>query len=552
MTNATTAMGFGTFIFTHSDLMKEFGVIASANILAMFFLSILIVPIIYSYLSPPKEKHVKHLDKKWLYAVVDSLVLWTTKYRKIVYVLSVLVITTGIIGMLKMKTTGNIVDDLPKNDPVVTDLKFFEGELNGVLPFEIIFKSKDTVFNNLKLLTKIDEVQDVLKTESKLSKSISIVDALKYLNQSYKNGKEKHYRLDIKTLGEINDRGYFDNTFKINSTSDSSAKFVNGFLDSSYHKTRVTVQIADIGTDSMSALLDRVSKNIDKIVFDEKHMLDKAYSASNKSKRDSSLGNLYATHSWVLSSVQDELIKKGAEEEAFFDDENYIYQFHEKDYFKELITGVVLSSSIAYDITGTGVTYTKGTTYLVNNLFISLMIAICVIALLMSVLFRSWRMVLVSLFPNLLPLIVTSGIMGFAGIPIKPSTILVFSIAFGISVDDTIHFLAKYRQELKANGWDIRDAVIKALRETGVSMIYTSIILFFGFMVFALSDFGGTQALGILVSITLFVAMLANLVLLPSLLLSLEKLLTTKAFKEPILDLIEEEEDIELEELQLK
>ena len=131
-------------------------------------------------------------------------------------------------------------------------------------------------------------------------------------------------------------------------------------------------------------------------------------------------------------------------------------------------------------------------------------------------------MIVISLIPNLLPLIITAGVMGFSGIPLKPSTILVFSIAFGISVDDTIHFLAKYRQELIANNGKVKAAVYISLRETAVSMLYTSIVLFFGFAVFMSSNFGGTVALGGLVSVTLLFAMLANLILLPSLLLSID------------------------------
>ena len=142
--------------------------------------------------------------------------------------------------------------------------------------------------------------------------------------------------------------------------------------------------------------------------------------------------------------------------------------------------------------------------------------------------------------------------MGYLGVPIKPSTILVFSIAFGISVDDTIHFLAKYRQELKSQSWNIKGSVLNAIKETGVSMIYTSIILFFGFSIFIASNFGGTQALGILVSVTLFVAMLSNLILLPTLLLSLERYVTTKAFRDPFMEVVDEEEDIELDKLEIE
>ena len=170
----------------------------------------------------------------------------------------------------------------------------------------------------------------------------------------------------------------------------------------------------------------------------------------------------------------------------------------------------------------------------------------------MAWMFNSFRMVVVSIIPNLIPLLLTGAIMGYFGISLKPSTILVFSIAFGISVDDTIHFLAKYRQELLVNNWNIKKSVLSALNETSVSMFYTSVVLFFGFFIFVASDFGGTIALGLLVSITLLFAMLSNLLLLPALLLSLEKMINYEAFQEPLLDVFDEEEDVELDELKLK
>ena len=174
----------------------------------------------------------------------------------------------------------------------------------------------------------------------------------------------------------------------------------------------------------------------------------------------------------------------------------------------------------------------------------SLALAIALIALFMAYLFRSFRMIVISLIPNLLPLVITAGVMGFVGVPIKPSTILVFSIAFGISVDDTIHFLAKYRQELTSNHWRIKKSVYAALRETGVSMFYTSIVLFFGFLVFTISSFGGTIALGGLVSVTLLFAMVSNLLLLPSLLLSFEKKISNKkVFKEPSMKILPPKEE---------
>jgi hypothetical protein len=188
---------------------------------------------------------------------------------------------------------------------------------------------------------------------------------------------------------------------------------------------------------------------------------------------------------------------------------------------------------------------------LLKNLFTSLALAILLISGFMAIMFSSWRMVIMSLTPNVIPLIFTAAIMGFTNIPIKASTVLVFSIAFGISVDNTIHFLAKYRQELALTNWDIRRSVVLALQETGVSMLYTSIVLFFGFGIFTLSNFGGTQAMGVLVSLTLLVAVTSNLILLPSLLTGLERLTTTQSFKEPLLHIYNEEEDIELEDLEI-
>ncbi|MFW6289906.1 MAG: efflux RND transporter permease subunit, partial [Mariniphaga sp.] len=219
--------------------------------------------------------------------------------------------------------------------------------------------------------------------------------------------------------------------------------------------------------------------------------------------------------------------------------------------FNADIDSVFTSGNYEVTATGSSITFFRGTQYLLRSLFTSLGLAILLISVFMAVMFSSWRMVLMSLIPNIFPLVFTAAIMGFTGIPIKASTILVFSIAFGISVDNTIHFLAKYRQELKVTGWNIRLAVVLALKETGVSMFYTSVVLFFGFGIFALSGFGGTQALGILVSITLLVAVTSNLVLLPSLLTSLDRLSTTRSFKEPLLHIYDEEEDIELGDLKI-
>jgi predicted RND superfamily exporter protein len=472
LTNTTTALGFATFIFTKSEILIEFGILAAIDIFVVFLLSILIIPVVFSLLKAPKDRHTKHLENKLMVKIVGFLEYIVKYQRKVVYITTVIIIGFSIYGVSLITTTGNIIDDLPKNDPIVEDLKFFETSFNGVMPFEIVIdtKKKNGVFaNNGKALYKIQKLQRELASYNEFSKPLSIAEAIKFSYQAYKKGNPKFYILPSATeLKKL--KKYVKN--------DSRKNNFSSFIDKENQITRVSFQMADIGTKEMDILLNEIRPKID----------------------------------------------------AIFPSQEY-----------------------NVSLTGTSVVFLKGTNYLVENLLTSLILAIILIASLMSVLFSSVRMVLVSLLPNLLPLLITAGLMGYFGIPIKPSTILIFSIAFGISVDDTIHFLAKYRQELKQHKWNIKEAVYLALRETGVSMIYTSIILFFGFGVFTVSSFGGTIALGILVSITLVFAMMADLILLPSLLLSLDKALTTKAFKrEPLIEILDEEEDIDLNELEVR
>jgi hypothetical protein len=471
LTNVTTALGFGTFIFTNSRILVEFGTVAAIDIFTVFLLSVLILPIVLSFFPPPGQRHIKHLDNKFF----GKVILWLEKvvlfHRNKVYATAIVIFLLGVLGISLMTTTGNIVDDLPKHDPIVQDLHFFEKTFGGVMPFEIMIdtKEKNGVFeNNAQTLYKIKKLQKVISKYNEFSKPLSLVDAISFAYQAYKNGNKKFYILPPAT--ELK---------KLNSyvkKSDENKNF-KSFIDSTNRYTRVSIQMADIGTKQMDTLLAQIKPQVDSIFPKNKYNVT---------------------------------------------------------------------------LTGTSVVFLKGTGYLVHNLFTSLALAILMISGIMAFLFSSFRMVLVSLIPNFLPLIVTAGLMGYFGIPIKPSTILIFSIAFGISVDDTIHFLAKYRQELKQHKWNMKEAALLALHETGLSMIYTSIILFFGFGIFTVSNFGGTVALGTLVSFTLLVAMLSNLLLLPSLLLSIDKRITQKAFKhEPFVEIIDEEEDIDLNSLEI-
>jgi len=546
LTNLTTAMGFATFIFTNSERLFEFGIIAALNIIMVFVLSITILPIILSYSAIPKPKHLQHLEKQWLHIAVEKLEFVTLYKRKFVFIGAGIVILIAIIGAINIKATGNITGDLPQGDPITNDVQYIQDKFGGAIPFEILI---DTKKKNAYLyrFEALEQIQNKLIDYKVFSKSLSVADGVKLINMAYSNGNPDRY--SIPSLSKMNRfKPYLENASK-----DAG---VNPFIDSSNTYTHITLQIQDLGSYEVQELIDSLGPELRSILNPKKEEYEADYKriiSLNGDAKNDALSELYFDRPEIYQNLLTEI---SGDNEALKDelimDENKIYSFHENDDFDKNLKAAFDIENWDLVFTGTAVVASNGTQYLVNNLFTSLAIAIVLIAILMSVLFRSWRMVIISLIPNFIPLLTTAGIMGLFGIPIKPSTLLVFSIAFGISVDDTIHFLAKFRQELKNHEHDLRRCILVALRETGISMIYTSIVLFFGFLVLAFSQFGGTKALGVLVSLTLLIAMLANLLILPSLLLFMQRKMSNKAIREPLFELFDEETDIELNHLEIE
>ena len=452
MTNLTTASGFATFILTNSQVLKEFGIVASLNIMAIFLLSLLIIPIAYSFSGIPNKKHLKHLENVSIKKIVKWLEDRVRKERLKTYIISLISLILGIIGIYQIEISGSIIEDMPKKSKFFEDIKFFDNEFNGIVPLEINIDTKRRKgVNNLTTIKRINKLSDYISSIPELSSPISIINLLKYIKQAYYNGNPKYYKIPTSQ-----ENSFLSPYLK---NMPETKNLITNYIDSTGQNARMTTFLMDVETNRIEMIEEDLKKEINRI----------------------------------------------------FDADKY---------------NVIL--------TGKALLYLKGTHYLIKNLFISLSLAILLIAMFMAYLFRSYKVIIISLVPNLLPLIITAGVMGFTGIPLKPSTILVFSVAFGISVDNTIHFLAKYRQELIDNNWKINSAVYSSIREAGVSMLYTSIVLFFGFAIFMISSFGGTVALGGLVSVTLLFAMLANLILLPSLLISLEDTVSNeKVIKEP-------------------
>jgi len=462
MTNAATALGFAAFILIPNQMLREFGIITALNIMLEYVLCIILLPIIFSFIDPPTAKHVKHLDSNFFGAIITKIIYLISYRRNLIYGIAGGLLLIGFVGISMMKTSGKIVDDFQKDDPIYLDLKFFEDNFGGVMPFEISIdtKKKNGVMVG-STLDKINELQKMINSYPEFSKPLSIAELFKFSKQAYFGGDSSMY-----TMPSNVEKGFIMGYLPKNQNGKKN-NLLYSYLDSTKRYTRVSFQMADIGTHHMDSLMAKIHPRIDSIFSPAKYNVS---------------------------------------------------------------------------VTGNSVVYARGTNFLIHNLFESVLIAIVMISLLMALLFSSFRMILVSMIPNIIPLLITAAIMGFAGIPIKPSTIIVFSIALGISVDNAIQYLSRYRHELKVTNGAIKQSAISALHEAGFSMIYTSIVLVLGFSVFIISGFGGTQALGILISTTLLIAMFFNIMVLPSLLLTLDKRLTSRDFIEPIVEIYDDED----------
>ncbi len=443
MTNLTTAVGFATFMITGNELLYEFGLVTSINVITVYLLTLLIVPIMYSFMPMPKEKHLYHLSKNYLSSVLGWVEKVVKTKRTIIYTVYGLLLVFSVIGVMQMKVSGSLIGEMPKSASFFKDILFYEKEFNGVMPLEIMINTKRKKgVMKLSTMKKMDELQKTIEQIPELSKPVSIVNLVKYSKQAFYNGNPEYY--DLPTSQEQ----AFILSYAKNATKNTKDNLMKSYVDSTGQYARITTYMKDIGTKDMATIESKLRTKIDTIFPNDRYEVT---------------------------------------------------------------------------LTGKALVFQKGTSYLINNLIESLIFAIFLIAGLMAYMFRSAKMILVSVITNILPLCITSGLMGYLGIPLKPSTILVFSIAFGISVDNAIQFMAKYRHDLKMNDGRIKKSVFSALQETGVSTFYTSIVLIFGFAIFTLSSFSGTVALGGLISCTLLFAMFANLLVLPALVLTFEK-----------------------------
>jgi uncharacterized protein len=467
LTNITTSIGFGVFYFTKTTVLVQFGVIAFFSILSIFLLTILFIPVIYSYLPSPRKWQLKHLDNRFTLGFINKIHSVVFQKRRRIYFFAFVMIIISSFGFLKLKPLVFMVDDLPEDAPLYSDLQFFQKNFSGVMPLEIIIDTEEVDgLKDTRTLQKIYTLQKRLAEYPEFSKPLSIVEVLSYANQTWNNNQEKYYLLPNKTqLANIS------TYMPASSNIDGERTVLNSMVDKDFRKARISIQMADIGSIRMEELNEELN---------------------------------------------------------------------------EMLVDIFPKDTYKTKITGQSYIFLKGNSYLVKSLFQSVLIAFIMIAIIMGALFTSIKMIVVSMIPNAVPLILTAGIMGHFDVPLKPSTILIFSIAFGIAVDDTIHFLTKFRQELIRTGKPIKHVLSLTLNETGTSLLYTSVVLFFGFIMFGFSDFESTVALGLLTSISLLFALFSNLYILPALILSYEKRLNPKVeLKEALIELPDDTDEDE-------
>ncbi len=447
--NITAGIGFAVFALTQSQVLKEFGAVAGINILFLFIISLIIIPVVLSFLPKPKNRHTRYLVNPRLNRWLARLERWSLNHRKLIYSASIVIAIVAISGMFRLRSEGFIVDDLPKTDKIYTDLKFFEKNFNGVMPLEIVVdtKKKRGVSRNLNNLIKIDSLSQFLASLPDIGKPLNIVEGLKFAKQAFFEGDSMSYSIPSE-FDMIPLKPYLEFKGDSSKSNNSFSRIVSSFTDDEKQEARISVSMRDVGSYRLPAILDSIQKRVD----------------------------------------------------VLFEKDKYDVQ-----------------------LTGASVTFVEGSSFIINGLKESILWAFGLISLCMLYLFRSWRILLCSLIPNVIPLLITAGIMGWIGVRIKPSTVLIFSVALGIAIDITIRFLVTYKQELPRNNFDIKQTVIKTIHSTGISIIYTSLVLIAGFVIFCFSGFGGTQSLGWLTSLTLVTATVTNLILLPALLITFSK-----------------------------
>lgn len=549
--NLTTAVGFITL--TSSERMTEFGIISSVNVMVLFLLTLYLVPVFLSYYSVPSPKHMGHLTRKSSFRFVGLIMHIVTQRRAVVYGLTLILICLGLWGATKITVTGNVIGDVAPNDPISKDLKHIERSFGGSIPFEIVInlaESKDVM--NRELMERIEAVQFFLAQDTLFSKSLSNVDLIKFANMSYHDGNPSYYVIPKSKMQLATLKKYYDASYTNFAAISEGQLSAEGFKSKVRKPLRIRLQIKDIGSYDLIQKTKVLERQIDSILNPNDQLWRKYYAQLSKGRVvyfDSLM-----EYTPIKNGLIDYLVSKNPKSRASFEEsDSLLFTFKYNPVVLNPIEKTIKQQRNEFHFTGISILVAEGTKYLVDHLWEGLLFTVILITILIFLIFRSTSIYFATMIPNIIPLIITFGIMGFIHIPLKPSTIMIFGIALGITVNDTILLLGKLKQKIRENPSVTHvDALLQALEESALAMAYTSIILIFGFLMFVFSDFLGTQALGLLISITLVIGMFTNLILLPSIMISFHRRLITKSFQEPFFEIYNEEPDYDTDKLEIE
>ena len=444
LTSFTTAVGFCSLAFTNIRITQQFGILVGFGVILMFILTIIIMPIILNFISPPSEYHVRRLIQGRQFSSAHNLNAWNTNNPQLILVGSAFLFIVALFGLYRMDYNASVLEDLKPGNPLFDDLQYVEQKLGGTLSLEVIIDSKNEMSSlQPSFIQKVQNYKEMILQIPEISTAVTPGDYLMLVNEELGSGGRQ-----------------------LPQTADEALSFtvefdrVQLFLNDDYSKTRISCRISDLSY--------------------ERGM-----------------------------EVREAILTTGR---------------------------ATFGENIQITVTGSTLLALSTSRHLVNNLTVSFVIAFIIIFFSIVILFRSFRLSLLAILPNIIPLMIAGGLMGYLGIKLRPSTAMTFSIALGIAVDNTIHFLARFRQEFSENG-DYAESVSQTLFTTGKAIISTGVILSLGFFVLYFSEFVPNHEFGLLATIIIITAAAGSLILLPVLILQIKPTLRFK--QKPIETVVE-------------
>lgn len=470
--NLTTAIGFLSLLISDVAPVKITGAFTAAGIMLSFFISTVIIIIVFSIKSGAVFKHkelenINHLNpvkvhsespvlqyqSRFFTNLLKGISLFVCKRTGFVLILSSILVAVSIYGICRLKVESDIIKSFPDDSEILVSNRQIEQHLTGLLPIEIVLHSKadNQTILNLATLENMETFQESLKNIDEVTFSLSIVDFIKKANSAINQGNPDYFKIpETDEKAEV----------CLNMASIYGSGIADRFHTPDNRVARISVRMKQVGSDRYGELMSNIEGYIDKD----------------------------------------------------------------------------LSNNLNVKITGVVHLLIEMQDYLLSSQIKTFSLAFLIIFIVMIFLLRSIKLAIISVIPNIIPIVITFGVMGFAGIRLDSGTIMIASVAIGIAVDDTIHFLYRFKKEFSLASAEppfsdlsmVRDTALKdnyiisieqTITHLGKAMIFTSIVAFCGFMTLCFSNFKPIQYFGLLTAITMVSALVGDLIVLPCCLL---------------------------------